>query len=168
MRETRQRIVKTMLLLRFLMKIEAIVAVLAYIVTAPLLLGDVIAREFFSQSLWGAQQTAVLCGILAAMVGLTLATGRSAHFRPEFADGILRFKWVNQLGDLISAALLLAFAFFAIEFVTESKSFNDRVPVINVMLWPIQIIVPYALTSSAIKHLVFAWNPDVKSELRGA
>lgn len=143
-------------------------AVIAYAVTTSLLLADVIAREFFSQSLWGAQQTAVLCGILAAMVGLTLATGRGAHFRPEFADGILRFKMVDRLGDFISAALLFAFAYFAIEFVSESKSFNDRVPVINILLWPVQIIVPYALSSSAIKHLVFALKPEVKSELKGA
>ncbi len=153
-------------LLRFLMRIEAIVAASAYAATTLLLLADVIAREFLSQALWGAQQTAVLCSILAAMVGLTLATGRGAHFRPEFADGILKFAFVDRLGDLISGILLLVFAYFAVEFVMESKEFADRVPVVNILLWPVQIIVPYALASSALKHLVFAWDPMVKTELR--
>ena len=155
-----------MRLLRFLMRIEAVVAALAYAATTLLLLADVVAREFFSQALWGAQQTAVLCSILAAMVGLTLATGRSAHFRPEFADGILRFAFVDRLGDLIAAALLCVFGYFAVEFVMESKEFADRVPVVNILLWPVQLIVPYALGSSALKHLVFAWDPTVKAELR--
>lgn len=155
-----------MALLRFLMKLEAIVAALAYAATTALLLADVIAREFFSQALWGAQQTAVLCSILAAMVGLTLATGRSAHFRPEFADGILKFEFIDRLGDLISTILLLVFAYFAIEFVTESREFADRVPVVNILLWPVQIVVPYALASSALKHLIFAWNPVTKVKLK--
>ena len=157
-----------MALVRFLMKIEAVVAAFAYAATTLLLLADVVAREFFSQSLWGAQQTAVLCSILAAMIGLTLATGRGAHFRPEFADGILRFAFVDRLGDLISAVLLFSFGYFAIEFVMESRDFADRVPVVNILLWPMQIVVPYALASSALKHLVFAWNPDIKTELRKA
>jgi TRAP-type C4-dicarboxylate transport system permease small subunit len=148
------------------MRCEAIVAALAYAATTALLLADVIAREFFSQALWGAQQTAVLGSILAAMVGLTLATGRSAHFRPEFADGLLRFAAVDRLGDLISAVLLLIFGYFAVEFVMESRNFADRVPVVNILLWPVQIIVPYALASSAVKHLIFAWNPDAKSQLK--
>ncbi|MCV6584833.1 MAG: TRAP transporter small permease subunit [Marinibacterium sp.] len=149
------------------MRLESLIAALAYAATTALLLADVIAREFFSQSLWGAQQMAVLCSILAAMVGLTLATGRSAHFRPEFADGVLPFKFVDRLGDVLSAALLLMFCFFAMEFVMESRSFSDRVPVVNILLWPVQIIVPYALVSSALKHLLFAWNPQAKIELKG-
>jgi len=157
-----------MTFLRFLMKVEAVVAACAYAVTAGLLLADVIAREFFAQALWGAQQTAVLCSILAAMIGLTLATGRGAHFRPEFADGVLPFPAVDRLGDLISAVLLAVFCYFAIEFVQESRSFSDRVAVVNILLWPVQIVVPYALASSALKHLVFAWAPHTKTSLKAA
>jgi TRAP-type C4-dicarboxylate transport system permease small subunit len=152
--------------LRFLTKVEAVVAACAYAVTAGLLLADVVAREFFAQALWGAQQTAVLCSILAAMIGLTLATGRSAHFRPEFADGILPFKAVDRIGDLISGVLLFVLCFFALEFVLESRTFADRVPVVNILLWPVQIVVPYALISAGLKHLIFAWNPATKAEMK--
>ncbi len=157
-----------MLLLRFLMKAEAIVAAAAYAATTLLLLADVVAREFFSQSLWGAQQTAILCSILAGMIGLTLATGRGAHFRPEFADGVLRFKAIDRIGDLISAVLFAVIAYYAVEFVLESRDFGDRVPVVNLMLWPVQIVVPYAMISSAIKHAIFALSPQAKDELRTA
>ncbi|MDA4845150.1 TRAP transporter small permease [Hoeflea poritis] len=154
-----------MKILRLLMQTEAIVAALAYAATTLLLLADVFSREFLSRSLWGAQQSAILLSILAGMIGLTLATGRQAHFRPEFADGILAFSWVDRLGDLISAILFAGFAYFAVEFVVESRNFSDRVPVINLTLWPVQIVVPYAMASSAIKHFVFALNPAAKEQL---
>jgi TRAP-type C4-dicarboxylate transport system permease small subunit len=157
-----------MLLLRILMRIEAAVAALAYAATTMLLLADVVAREVFSQALWGAQQSAILLSILAGMIGLTLATGRQAHFRPEFADAVLPFNWVNRAGDGISAVLFAGFAYYAAEFVLESREFSDRVPIINVMLWPLQIVVPYAMASSAIKHAIFALNPTAKRQLRGA
>jgi TRAP-type C4-dicarboxylate transport system permease small subunit len=156
-----------MQLLRILMRIEAVVAALAYATTTLLLLADVVAREVFSQALWGAQQSAILLSILAGMIGLTLATGRQAHFRPEFADSVLRFNGVNRVGDLISAVLFAGFAYYATEFVIESRDFSDRVPIINIMLWPLQIVVPYAMASSAIKHAVFALKPDVKLQLGG-
>jgi len=152
--------------LRFLMQTESIVAALAYAATTLLLLADVFSREFLSQSLWGAQQSAVLLCILAGMIGLTLATGRQEHFRPAFADGILAFSWADRLGDLIAAILFTGFAYFAVEFVAESRSFSDRVPVINLALWPLQIVVPYAMASSAVKHFVFALNPAAKEQLR--
>lgn len=157
-----------MALVRVLMRLEAVMAALAYAVTASLLLADVIARELFAQSLWGAQQTAVLCSILAGMLGLTLATGRSAHFRPEFADGLIRAKWVDRLGDLISALLFAVFTFYAFEFVLESRDFGDTVPVMGMILWPFQIVVLYAMGSSALKHLVFALTPEVKTALKKA
>lgn len=141
-------------------------AALAYAATTVLLLGDVFAREFLSQSLWGAQQTAIICSILAGMIGLTLASGRQVHFRPEFADGLLRWPFIDRLGDLISTVLFAGFAFYAIEFVIESREFSDRVPVVNLLLWPVQIVVPYALLSSALKHLVFALNPAAKTALK--
>lgn len=156
-----------MQLLRILMRIEAVVAALAYAATTLLLLADVVAREVFSQALWGAQQSAILLSILAGMIGLTLATGRQAHFRPEFADSVLRFNGVNRVGDLISAVLFAGFAYYATEFVIESRDFSDRVPIINIMLWPLQIVVPYAMASSAIKHAVFALKPDAKLQLGG-
>lgn len=157
-----------MSLIRILMKVEGYVAAAAYAVTTLLLLADVISREFLSQSLWGAQQIAVLGSILAGMVGLTLATGQSAHFRPEFADGILKFGAVDRVGDVISAIIFAVLAFFAVEFVLESRDFADRAPVVNLLLWPLQIVVPYAMASSALKHLVFALTPEAKSELRGS
>jgi TRAP-type C4-dicarboxylate transport system permease small subunit len=157
-----------MKLLHLMMRAEAIVAALAYAATTLLLLADVIAREFLSRSILGAQQSAVLFSILAGMIGLTLASGRGAHFRPEFADRLLPFPWITRFGDLLSAVLFAGFAAYAIGFVLESHDFADRVPVVNWLLWPFQIVVPYALLSSAIKHLVFALRPDAKSALIGA
>lgn len=155
-----------MRIIGWMIRFEAVVAVAAYAAVALLLLADVMSREFLSQSIWGAQKAAVLCSVVAGMLGLTLATGRSAHFRPEFADAVLPFPWVEQIGDFISGLCFAMLAIFAIQFVFQSHEFQDRVAVINILLWPIQIVVPYAMISSAIKHFAFAASPSFKNTLR--
>lgn len=146
---------------------EGIAAVTAYAVTCGLLLADVFARELFSQALWGAQQMAVYSAIIAGLLGLTIAVGENAHLRATFADGLLPFAWTVRLGDLISATLFAGLCWYAIEFVNESYEFRDRAAVIDIPLWPFQLVFPYAFATSTLRHLTFFINPGLKPKPAG-
>lgn len=117
-----------------------------------------------SQSIWGAQKIAVFGAIVAGILGLTIAVGNNAHLRANFADRILPFPWVDRVGDLISAILFAGLCWFALEFVGESMTFNDKAEVINIPLWPIQMVFPYAFATAALRHLIFFFAPGVKPQ----
>ena len=152
-------------LLRALTRLEAGLAALALTVLVCILAADVVAVDVFSTGVRAAPQIAVLSNILACMLGLTLATSAGAHFRPTFADWCAPFTWADRLGDAISAVLFAAFSVVSVDFVLQSRSYADRVPVLGLPLWPLQVIVPYVLASCAIKHAVFALSPKTKDAL---
>ena len=143
---------------------EAIVAAVAYAAVASLLMADVIGRELFGQAFLGTQQLAVYAAILAGFLGLTLATSDNSHLRPEFMDFALR-HWsgpVERLGDALSCLFFLVAAYVAWTFVAISMEAGDRAPVLYFVVWPLQLVIPYAFLSAALKHLAFAARPDLK------
>lgn len=150
--------------LRALLRVEGAVAVAAYAVTSGLLLADVFARELVSQSVWGAQKIAVFSAIVAGILGLTIAVGNRAHLRATFADGLLPWRWVDRLGDLVSALIFGGLCWYSIEFVSESIAYKDKAEVLYIPLWPIQLVFPYAFGTAALRHLVFCIDPDTKPE----
>lgn len=138
-------------------------AAAAYAAVALLLMSDVIGREVFGQAFLGTQQLAVYGAIIAGFLGLTLATSDNAHLRPEFMDFALRgITWVGRAGDLISALFFFAAAYIAWTFVEVSMEAGDRAPVLYFVVWPLQLVIPYAFVSAGLKHLGFAARPDLK------
>lgn len=127
-------------------------------------MADVIGRELFSQSFLGAQQLAVYGAILAGFIGLTLATSDSSHLRPGFMDFVFRRyeNHVTRVGDAMSAVFYGFAAYIAWTFVAYSMDAGDRAPVLYFLVWPLQIIIPYAFVSAGTKHLIFALRPDLK------
>ena len=139
-------------------------ATAAYAAVAGILMVDVIGRELFSTSLFGAQQLAVYGAIIAGFLGLTLATSDDAHLRPGFMDIVFR-RWEEQVvrvGDVISGLFFVAAAYVAWTFVAVSVEAGDRAPVLYFFVWPLQLVIPYACLSSGIKHFVFALRPELK------
>jgi len=154
--------------LRLVLKVEQIVAALAYAGVAGLLLGEVVARELFFDTIWGSQKVAVFAAIIAGFLGLTLATAANSHLRPQFTDHWwpeqLRPK-VSRFGDALAALLFAALAYVSVLYVIESYQNHDRAAVLYVSLWPIQLIIPYAFFSSALRHVAFAIWPDSRPVL---
>lgn len=154
-------------ILKALLAVEGAVATLAYVVVAALLLGDVMAREFFGVSIWGAQKIAVFASIIAGMVGFAIADAQNAHMRPTFADGLLPFPWTNRLSDFVAAAIYVAFGWYACVFVSETYAFNEQAAVLYVPVWPVQLVLPYAFFSAALRHGIFFFKPELKPAPRG-
>ena len=147
------------------LRIEKAVAAIAYVIVAGLLLGDVIAREVFFDSIWGAQKMAVFAAIIAGFLGLTLATAANGHLRPQFTDHWWPDRMqpsVSRFGDILSALLFAAMAYISVLYVIVSFENQDRAAVLYWFLWPIQIVIPYAFGSSALRHAAFAIWPECR------
>jgi len=151
--------------LKFLRRIESAAAALAYTAVALLLIGDVLGREFFGKSLFGAQKIAVFGAVIAGFLGLSLATSSGSHLRPAILDKLFPARFdttVWRLSDCFSAAVYFVLAIIAFQFVGESMQASDRAAVLYWLLWPIQIVIPYALLSCACQHCLYAIWPVLR------
>ncbi|MEZ5741010.1 MAG: TRAP transporter small permease [Burkholderiaceae bacterium] len=151
--------------LQVLCRIEAFIASLAYVIVAGLLFGDVISRELLGQGFSGTPQFATLLTVVAGFMGFALVSHDGTHLRIEAVDHLLPAWTANaheRLGDAVSAAICLFFAVVAARFVLGTWQADEVVAVLYIPLWPWQAVLAYGFGSSALRHLVFAWRPDLK------
>ena len=151
--------------------LEAAISITAYALVAGLLLADIIGRELFSTSIYGAQKIAVQLTMIAAFMGLTLATSQGSHMRAEAADALVPKRWGRQadrFGYVLSAILYAALAAVSLKFMMETRQYGIRIPVLGWQMWPVQLVLPLAFGSSALKSLAFAVFPGLapKREIR--
>lgn len=152
-------------LLRWLWRIEATVCVIAFTGTALALMADVLAREVFGNGLFGAQRFAVWANAIAGLLGFALVTAERGHLRPQFADALLPKSLephVERIGEVVSALICLGMGWYAIEFVLSSARLGERGMAIPILVWPIQLVLPWMFLSSALRHLAFAAWPVLR------
>ncbi len=153
--------------LQALFVIESSVAMLAYVLIAGLLLGDVLLRQLAGTSIWGAQRIAVYLMIVTGFLGLGLAADRGRHLRPRFADALVPARWAgaaDRLGSLIMAGVFATFAWYGVVFVRQAIEYGDLARTIRVPLWIIELVVPYAMGSTALRYLIYARWPALKPQ----
>ena len=151
--------------LRRLWLLEATVCVLAFSITAIALIADVLGREFFGNGIFGAQRLAVWTTAIAGLVCFALVTAEGGHLRPRFADGWLPKAiepHIDRIAELVSAAICIFLGWFAIGFVQSSAALGERGMAIPIVVWPIQLILPWMFLSSALRHLCFAAWPELR------
>lgn len=152
-------------LLKALWSIEATICVIAFSGTALALMADVLAREFFGNGIFGAQRFAVWSNAIAGLLGFALVTAERGHLRPQFADALLPKSLephVERIGELVSAAICIGMAWFAARFVISSATLGERGMAIPILVWPIQLVLPWMFISSALRHLAFATWPELR------
>lgn len=147
--------------------LESTFAVFGYFVVAGLLIVDVGLRELFGTSIYGAQRVSVYVMIFTGFLGLGLAAARGRHLRPRFADGLIPDRYASlatRLGDLIMTGVLLGFAWIGIRFVSEAREFGDMARIIDIPLWYLHLVVPYAFATTALRYALFALYPALRPE----
>jgi len=153
-------------ILTALQKVEAAIVLIAYFIIAMLLLADVLLRELFGTSISGAQRVSVFFMIISGFVGLGLATDRGSHLRPRFADGLIprsHTKLAERVGTFIMTAVFFYFSWLGITFVQATYEFGEKARTINVPLWMIQMVVPYAFFSVGLRYLFYTIWPSLNS-----
>lgn len=146
-------------------KIESIVASLMVFVLTVFVVVDVGSRELFKTSVPWAQKSAVYLMIWAGFLGAILVTQKVEHLRPEIADKF----WTGKLKPFYLRAqnfLVFCFcagmAYYSVLYVLESKEFGDRNVIIDMPMWLLQCVIPYAFTSMSLRYLYFIFSPAEK------
>lgn len=153
-----------------LLRVEAAVAATAFVAAAMAIMADVVGRELLGQGIWGAAKFAVFCAVTAGFLGIGIATHAGMHLRPTFTDGWLPRSWqpaLGRLGHLVTALLFFTMAWYAGQYVAETRSFGQMAPVLEFPLWMIQVLMPYAFISNGLRNLIYAISPELTPQARG-
>lgn len=151
--------------LKWLWRVEATICVIAFFGTALALMADVLAREFFGNGIFGAQRFAVWSNAIAGLLGFAIVTAERGHLRPQFADALVPkalAPHIDRIGEVISALICLGLTWFAVRFVMSSAALGERGMAIPIVVWPIQLVLPWMFFSSALRHLAFAGWPSLR------
>jgi TRAP-type C4-dicarboxylate transport system permease small subunit len=151
--------------LNILGKIEKAVAAICIAALTLLMVFDVGKREFLNEGIPWAQKLALYFMIWAGLLGASLTSAKGGHLRPEIADKVwpVRFHPIlKTIEQLLIAFFSFSMAYVAFEFVLESNKLGDVNPVTDIPLWIVQAVIPYALFTMGLRHLIFFAFPSIR------
>lgn len=150
---------------------EAWVAGLGLGLVAVALFGDIVGREAVGSGIFGAQRAAVYGMIVSAFLGLALATHSGRHIRIEGFDRLVPEAargTVIRLGHVVSMAICLFLGYWSADFVAISMEQGERGMALDIPVWPIKIVLPWAFASAALRYLAYALFPAIERESKEA
>ena len=138
---------------------ERTLCVLAFAVLVTIVFADVVSRELTNAGLYWASQSGVWANVMIVAVGFGLASADGTHLRPRFADSWLPARWsgvVVTLQHSLMSAFCVAAALLAYRVVFESQQLGEVSLDLFVPIWPVQLLLPVALTAAAVRHGLYA------------
>lgn len=156
-------------LIHILSSFEKFVASVFMGLMTLLVILDVLSRELINQGIPWAQKSAVYLMIWSGFIGAILICEKASHLRPEIAekfwgeDKKLLFIRVQNFTTMIVSFIFLYYSFL---YVRESFSFGDKSVVLQVPLWTLQLIIPYAFLSMSMRHIFFILNPNEQLKIK--
>ncbi|MBA2405987.1 MAG: TRAP transporter small permease subunit [Bdellovibrionales bacterium] len=151
--------------LNTLTRIERMVASVLIAVLTVFVVLDVASREIMKTGIPWAQKGAVYLMIWAGFIGAILVTQKVEHLRPEIADKLWTGKlkpYYLRAHNLIVFFFCASMAYYSFLYVLESKEFGDQNVIINMSMWVLQAVIPYAFTSMSLRYLYFIFSPREK------
>lgn len=150
-----------------LTKLEESVAAISLGILTLLMLGDVVAREFFGQSLQMAQKLSLNLMLWTGLLGAVIVANKGGHLRPEIADRVWPAKLKPLLKTFEQAVITVfcfTFAYHSFHFIIESKTMGDVNTVTSIPNWIVQVIFPYTFTSMGIRYFFYTFFPSIRPE----
>lgn len=160
--------------------IECWVAVICFAFIASILVIDVVYRELLSPLLvflglsngsggiFGAQKLAIFALVVGAFAGIGIATATGSHLIPRIG-----FKWfprryselIDRASDIFTGMVMLACAWYGLQFALVSKEFGVIAPVINTSPWVVQLAIALGFLSAGLRYFIFAKWPSTRPVL---
>ena len=158
---------------------ECWVAVVAFGFIAVILLLDVLGRELVgpllrllgfspgATGIFASQRLSIYALVIGSFAGIGIATATGSHLVPRVAFGWVPPEWgpaLDRLADLLTAACLVAIAWFGFQYVASSYATDLRAPVLDWRVWRIQLAIPLGFLSAAGRYLLYARWPDLRPQ----
>ena len=151
-------------------RVELAVTFAAFVTLAVVIFADVVVREVSGTGITWAREVGVYANVVVTLIGIGLASDAGAHLRPRFADRWLPASWepvLVRLGEALTSAFCLAFAWIALRVVLETRELDERSVVLRAAVWPVQSVLPLAFVLCALRHAAYARWPSLTPTPRG-
>jgi TRAP-type C4-dicarboxylate transport system permease small subunit len=126
---------------------------------------DIFGRELLSSGLPWAQKLSVYLMIWAGFLGSAQTNIKGAHLRPEIADKLWpesKKSIFHRLRHLFTATFNFGAMCYAIEYVLESREFEDTSPILgDFPLWIIQAVIPISFFLMGLSSLIFSFSENI-------
>lgn len=129
------------------------------------LIADVVCRWWLSQSFFWLHKLALYGAISACLLGVGPASSYGKHIRPKVFDQLIpqsRASALSRFGDALSAFAFLAASCVALLYVWRNYEAGFAILVVNWNLWVVQLALPYAFLSTALRHYAFWRYPALR------
>ncbi len=138
---------------------EAAVLSLSVMALALVSIANVIGRNLLDHSLAFTQEVNQSLMVLITFVGIGYGARRARHIRMSALHDQLRGRWRKALLVFTSvgtAALLFFLAWYAVEYVAQTRRIGSVTPALQIPLWAIYLWVPIGFTVGGIQYLLAA------------
>jgi TRAP-type C4-dicarboxylate transport system permease small subunit len=145
--------------LAVLERTEQAITFAAFALLVVVLFADVAVRELTGAGLTWSRQLGVYANLFLTLVGIGVASAAGAHLRPRFADHWLPASWdaaLETLRDAVMAVFCAGVAAVSVMVVAETRALEERVVVLNWLVWPFQVVIPTVFLAAAIRHGLYA------------
>jgi TRAP-type C4-dicarboxylate transport system permease small subunit len=159
---------------------ECWLAVACFSFIAIILTLDVIGREavgpFFKligvdagpTGIFASQRLSLFALVIGSFAGIGIATATGSHLVPRVGFAWIPAAWgpvMDRVADVITGCFLLAAAWFGVVFVESTYSAQLRTPVLDWLIWPIQLAIPLGFLSAAVRYFFYAAWPSLRPAL---
>lgn len=153
------------LFLRVLEKVDAWLGAALLVLIPIALIADMVCRWWLSHSFFIVHKLALYGAISVCLLGVGSASSYGKHIRPRLFDRLIPQSIVPGLcrfGDALSALVFLAAGCVASFYVWQNYEAGFFIPVVDWSLWVVQLALPYAFFSTAMRHYAFWRYPAIR------
>lgn len=140
----------------------------AFAVLTILMALDVFSREAGNGGIDWAQKGAIILMIWGGIIGASLTSAKGGHLRPEIADKLWPESmkpFLKVIEHLLIAAFCVLMFYLSLKNVDSNRGMGDIHPVIDGLpIWTIMMIFPYVFASMALRHFIFAVQPNMRPD----
>jgi TRAP-type C4-dicarboxylate transport system permease small subunit len=153
--------------LKGLQRLEKLLVVAAFLLLVVVIFADVVSRELTGAGLHWASQIGVWANVLVVMAGFGLASAEGAHLRPRFTDSWLPVSWepaLCRVQHLCMAVFCLAIGLLAARVVFVTWQLGEVSLELFMPVWPVQLFLPLAFAAATVRHLLYAFFPELRPD----
>lgn len=148
-----------------LQRLEKYLVIAAFLLLVTVVFADVVSREITGAGLYWASRLGLWANVLIVMAGFGLASSEGVHLRPRFTDSWLPASWeplLCRLQHLCMALFCGAIGLLAVRVVFTTWQLGEVSVDLYLPIWPVQAFLPLAFATAFLRHLLYAFFPELR------
>ncbi len=156
---------------------ECWLAVACFAFIAGILVLDVAGREVVGPlfrllgidagptGIFASQRLAIFALMIGSFAGIGIATATGSHLVPRVGFAWTPASWapwIDRLADVITGCFLATVAVYGVVFVRSTYEADLRTPMLDWVVWPIQMAIPFGFTSAGLRYFFYAAWPGLR------